>query len=303
MALNMDESRLETLKKKLATIDEAVSREELTQAIEALLIFSKKLGDKTENELAMIAEAVTKAIERIKSTSDKSLASLEKELTEKAESLMNDIRFEKEAFLAEAQAKIDAVKDGEPGKDADEDAVVEKVLSLIPPVKELEPETPESVRDKLETLEGEERLKIEAIHKLREELDRLEKKILEERRVIGGSHTVGVLDEGATVTPNARWLNFTGAGVSISTQGDQVIVSITGGGAGSTTPAQESGTITDLTNIITLADTPVAGTLMLYINEGFIDPNRYSLVGDTITMSSALDGSYSGLRFTAIYQY
>lgn len=98
-------------------------------------------------------------------------------------------------------------------------------------------------------------------------------------------------------------INFTGAGVSVTRIGDTAIVSITGGGVGSTTPIQESGTISNLTNIVTLSQTPVSGTFMLYINEAFVDPSRYSLVGLVVTMGSALDASYSGLRYTAIYQY
>ena len=51
---------------------------------------------------------------------------------------------------------------------------IKEVESKIVPVKDIEPA---EVRDKLESLEKEERLKINAIHKLREELDELKKKI------------------------------------------------------------------------------------------------------------------------------
>ena len=113
---------------------------------------------------------------------------------------------------------------------------------------------------------------------------------------------IPVQDEGVSIG-NVRILNFTGSGVSVTRIGDRAIVSITGGGVGSSTPAQQSGVIGGLTNIVTLTNTPITDTLMLYINEGFIDPSRYTLVGLTVTMNTALDSAFSGLRYTAVYQY
>jgi hypothetical protein len=212
------------------------------------------------------------------------------------------VQFRVEALIAECQAKMDEMHDGEDGEDADEEEIVEKVLGRIPEAKE---ETAENVRDLLETLSGEDRLKIDAIDKLREELDKLAEQIKKGgTTVYGGARGVGVLDEGQTVALSAQWLNFTGAGVSVSNVGNQTVIQITGGGVGSTTPMQESGTIADLTTIVTLGHTPYASTLMLYINEAFVDPSRYSVNGsNAIVMGTPLDASYTGLRYTAIYQY
>lgn len=294
--------KLEELKKK---VEEALAKKQfgdafqvaLKQLIELVKGTQQVLSTSQKNEFERIESSLESALQAFRSETQAGLSDTSK----KQEERINNALFTIESLVSEAQSKIDEVRDGEDGMDADEEAIVGKVLELIPPPPV---QTAEVTRDLLETLSGPERLKIEAIDKLREELDRLEKEIRKDRTVIGGSRGVGILDEGVTVDPNAHWLNFTGAGVSISTVGNQTVISITGGGAGSSTPAQESGTIADLTTIVTLGNTPVADTLMLYINEAFVDPSRYTVNGsDAIVMNSALDGSYTGLRYTAIYQY
>lgn len=284
-----------------AFVEDYMTKEEVENFLKTVVSHVKNIESRTERELRDIVASVKKSLVDIQSQADNKTDLSRKELEKKIEEMLNPLILEIESLKGEAQAKIDEVRDGENGMDADEEAIVGKVLGLIPPPPV---QTAEGTRDLLETLSGPERLKIEAIDKLREELDRLEKEIRKDRTVIGGSRGVGILDEGVTVDPNAHWLNFTGAGVSISTVGNQTVISITGGGAGSSTPAQESGTIIDLTTIVTLGNTPVADTLMLYINEAFVDPSRYTVNGsDAIVMNSALDGSYTGLRYTAIYQY
>jgi hypothetical protein len=297
----MDE-KLKKLEAILKLVDESISRTEFESAIKALVDYVKKVDIRTESELKTITESVKTALQRIETTAHDTTLESSKTLAEKAEKLIDEITFAKEAFLAEAQAKLDAIKDGEDGKDADEERMIERLLAEVPAPKE---ETGETIANKLETLTGDERLKIDAIHMLREELDRLEKEIKKKNTTVyGGASGVGILDEGVTKSLNARWLNFTGAGVSVSNVGNQTVIQITGGGSGSTTPVQDSGVIADLTTIVTLAHTPYTDTLMLYINEAFVDPSRYSVSGsDEIVMGTPLDASYTGLRYTAIYQY
>jgi len=74
------------------------------------------------------------------------------------------------------------------GKDADEEKIVENVLKLIPQPKdgkEGSPDSPEDIRNKLETLKKKDRLDIDAIRGLQEELDKIRKHA--GRRIIAGS--------------------------------------------------------------------------------------------------------------------
>lgn len=297
----MPNDKAQKLKEIMNLLTDSLTRKDFEAAFAQVVEYVKKNGKQTEEDVKTLTQAVNSAISRIESTASENYAKTSEKLTGEAEKALNDVQFKVEALIAECQAKMDEMHDGEDGEDADEDEIVEKVLALIPEHKE---ESAEETRDLLETLTGEERLKIDAINNLREELDRLEKEIKKGGTIIGGARGVGVLDEGQTVALSAQWLNFTGAGVSVSNVGNQTVIQITGGGVGSTTPIQDSGSITDLTTIVTLAHTPYADTLMLYINEAFVDPSRYSVNGsNAIVMGTPLDASYTGLRYTAIYQY
>lgn len=298
----MDETKLKQFKELLALTTGSLTKEEFLSFSQKVLEYVKTIKSTTETDLQTISQAVKTAISRIESTASDNYAKTEEKLTKEQENALNKMYLEVESMLSMCDKKMEDMKDGDDGIDADEEAVIAEVLARLPEPKE---ETPETVRDLLETLEGEDRLKIDAIDKLREELDRLEKEIKSKNTtVMGGARGVGVLDEGQTVALSAQWLNFTGAGVSVSNVGNQTVIQITGGGVGSTTPTQESGAIADLTTIVTLAHTPYTDTLMLYINEAFVDPSRYSVNGSNeIVMGSPLDASYTGLRYTAIYQY
>ena len=291
----MPKEKLAKFEELWKLVNESISRRELEFAVGELMKYVKTIKSTTESDLQTISQAVKTAISRIESTASDNYAKTDEKLTKEQESALNDIQFKIEALIAEAQQKLDEVKSGEDGKDADEERMIAEVLANIPAPKE---ETAEEVRDLLETLEGEDRLKIDAIDKLREELDRLEKEIKSKNTtVMGGARGVGVLDEGQTVALSAQWLNFTGAGVSVSNVGNQTVIQIAGGSGG--TPVQDSDVISGTT--ITLAHAPTANTLLLYINGQFQHPvTDYTLVGTTI---SALPAEADGLTYTVIYEY
>ena len=276
-------------------LSDSLTKKDFEEAFSQVVEYVKKNGKQTEEDVKTLTQTVKTAISRIESTASDNYAKTEEKLTKEQENALNDIQFKIEALIAEAQQKLDEVKSGEDGEDADEEAVITEVLARLPEPKE---ETAETVRDLLETLEGEDRLKIDAIDKLREELDRLEKEIKSKNTTVyGGASGVGVLDEGTTVAVKAHWLNFTGAGVSVSNVGNQTVIQIAGGSGG--TPVQDSDVISGTT--ITLAHAPTTNTLLLYINGQFQHPvTDYTLSGVTI---SNLPADADGLTYTVIYEY
>ena len=287
--------KAQKLKELLLLLSDSLTKKDFEEAFAKVIEYVKGINNKTENELKTISQAVKTAISRIESTASDNYAKTEEKLTKEQESALNDIQFKVEALIAEAQQKLDEVKSGDDGEDADEERVIAEVIARLPAPKE---ETPADIANKLETLTGDERLKISAIHMLREELDRLEKEIKSKNTTVyGGASGVGVLDEGTTVAVKAHWLNFTGAGVSVSNVGNQTVIQIAGGSGG--TPVQDSDVISGTT--ITLAHAPTANTLLLYINGQFQHPvTDYTLVGTTI---SALPAEADGLTYTVIYEY
>ena len=287
--------KAQKLKELLLLLSDSLTKKDFEEAFAKVIEYVKGINNKTENELKTISQAVKTAISRIESTASDNYAKTEEKLTKEQESALNDIQFKVEALIAEAQQKLDEVKSGDDGEDADEERVIAEVIARLPAPKE---ETPADIANKLETLTGDERLKISAIHMLREELDRLEKEIKSKNTTVyGGASGVGVLDEGTTVAVKAHWLNFTGAGVSVSNVGNQTVIQIAGGSGG--TPVQDSDVISGTT--ITLAHAPTANTLLLYINGQFQHPvTDYTLSGTTI---SALPAEADGLTYTVIYEY
>jgi hypothetical protein len=185
------DKKLEKLQNILKELNEGLTRDEFIQAFKAVSEYVKGIDKKTESELKTIAESVKSAIQRIETTASDNHSKTSDKLVKEAEKLIDDINFAKEAFLAEAQAKLDAIKDGEDGEDADEERIIEEVARRIPPRM-----TPIEIRDALESIQPEdEQLNIEAIRGLKEILEKLENKIGGKTTIIGGNHPLSTLPD------------------------------------------------------------------------------------------------------------
>lgn len=106
-------------------------------------------------------------------------------------------------------------KDGENGKDADEEYVIESVLAKIPKPKEVILDNAEKIRDKLETLEGESRLDASAIKNLPEF-------IKDDKRIGFGSMLKEAPKDGLIYgRQNRTWVEVTSVSTSpLTTKGD-----------------------------------------------------------------------------------
>lgn len=134
---------------------------------------------------------VVNSVKIFKQQQDKALAEVIRiaqatirESKQSASSDKNGIKDTLDSKIDEVNKKIAEVKDGEngkdglDGKDADESEVIQAVLSQIhiPEIKELSESIPtlgEPIRDALELLNGDERLRVEAINGLEEKLKEL----------------------------------------------------------------------------------------------------------------------------------
>lgn len=190
----MPPEALQKLKEKLTAIDNAVTIEELKKAVEAMLTFSVKLQTKTETELTAIKTAVDSAISRIQTLAKEESTEAKQEIMDSCDSMMNEMRLTHEAMMAECDAKMTGMKDGEngmDGQDADEEAMLVKLEAKIPPRM-----TAIEIRDALESIQPEdEQLNIEAIRGLKEILTKLEEKIGGRTTIIGGNHPLSNLPD------------------------------------------------------------------------------------------------------------
>lgn len=111
-----------------------------------------------------------------------------------------------------------------------------------------------------------------------------------------------IKDEGVTIANPAQSLDFVGAGVGATVSGGDVTATIPGGSAitevRNETP---TGTPNGILTTFTIAHSPVAGTVAVYVNGARQKlATDYTFSGTTITFIVAPD---TGSLITADYQY
>lgn len=214
---------------------------------------------------------------------------------------------EQEISLNFLRDKVRSLKDGYTpvkgvdyfdGTSADEEKIIAGVLTKIPPDVE---ETAIETRDKLESLEGDERLDASAIRNLPEAT-----KAIAEAIPGWGAHPLTIQGLGITIDENTRFINFKGAGLSSVTRSVDGIVEVTiagASGAGTQVLEETPADSGDHTNF-TLAHTPLTGTLLLYRGGARqqsigLTPD-FTLSSATITLTTVLQ---TGEVLLATYQY
>jgi hypothetical protein len=281
--------KLKKLEELLNLLESSLSRKEFEDAFAAVVTYVKKIDSRSQGELESIKKAVDSAISRIEKLSSDNLASLKNEVLLGAEQAINDLNFRHEALIAEAQKKLDEVKDGDT---PDEDEIVEKVLDRMPEPEEKE-DTPESVRDMLETLEGDERLSVTAI----KGMDEYDKKLEDATKNRGVPGSSGVaLTVGGVYIGEVRDMIMTGTAVAKSVdEHGRVILTFTGGSGGSTQVETPTGDVDGVNVSYTVANTP-----LYIIVDGIskFETLHYTLSGLDITI---VDGAPPAQYIRSVY--
>ena len=223
--------REKQFKAMLELLGTSMTREEFLSAFKEVVAYVKSIDIKTENsihnEFKTISESVKTAVSRMENENKGNITSeLETTKTE-LENSMNKMLLEHEAMMSEATSKIDSMKNGENGKDGqgiDEQAIVEQIISLMPIPEE---ETPEEIRDMLETLEGDERLDVSAIKGFDEIRDEVKKVRVQAIGRVGMNLNINGVDKGSI---HDLILVGTGVSTSINSSGIMSITFASGGG-------------------------------------------------------------------------
>lgn len=138
---------------------DVATKQEVAEVFAEILNQFKELDSNTVNNLNAIENKLTNLLDSRGIVSEiknkKEIDSINKRITKEIESIKKII------------SSIE-LKHGKDGKDADEEVIVGKVLEQIklPEYKEIVLDSPEQMRDKLESLEGEDRLDASAIKNL-----------------------------------------------------------------------------------------------------------------------------------------
>ena len=162
--------KLEKLKELMNIVNEGLSRKDFEESFKSLISFVKEIKSKNKEELDYIKQLTNDSLSHLEQKTDSDSVKAKDEVMKKIENFMNKMYLEHEAMMSMCEKKMEEVRDGEDGKDADEEVIVEQVLALIPE------ETSVTLRDKLESIDDEdEKLDMKAIKGLLEELQKLRK--------------------------------------------------------------------------------------------------------------------------------
>ena len=163
----------------MKTLDTFSTKEEFIEAFKAamkqILTLEKKLVEKLNNDSDVLKTDFGNTRKIEKGDFDK--------LTSETQKITDKLFKEQADNLNFLQDKVRSLKNG---KDADEEVIVGKVLKNLPEPKIL---TAKEMRDALETLLGEDELKLTTIDSLKKEMENLKQNVqnIGQRRLVGGT--------------------------------------------------------------------------------------------------------------------
>lgn len=277
-----------------------LGREEFLKEFERVLAFVKQLKDTNRQVISGAYERVNLLALRLKENNEQDIEKAKREMAGLIEDYLSKVETATNQKMREVDEKVKELKNGIDGKDADEQAIADKVLREVqsPIIEKIEKNLPklgEPIRDALELLAGDQRLDKSAIRGL-DEL--LEKHNGQNIPYVGGirylSQLVDILigsdlaDGHAIVwdATNKRWKNGEVSGTSTINFAD------------SETP---TGDVDGANTDFVLAHTPETGSLKVYLNGMRMSITEdYTLATATITFLTAPD---SGSIITCDYRY
>jgi len=161
----MEQDNLNQLKKlaRVFNTDNVITSDEIEQVLSGILTIMSSFKKDNENLTKETRDYVNELLDKV--IEEKNILKSDTEV--KANEISKDVQAKLDSKLEEVKKLIKEAKALKPknGKDADQIKIVKDVLSQIklPEYKPILLDTPEEVKNKLETLTGDERLDISAI--------------------------------------------------------------------------------------------------------------------------------------------
>lgn len=233
---------MEDIQTMLSTLDpQRLSRKEFTDAFALVVKKITELKKSNEQEWTLIHSALQMFQTKLQTTHTQGLSTFTDATNTHMQSRLSTIEDQVNTKLQAVDAKLATVVNG---KDADSEQIIADVLSQIqlPEQKELLLDTPEDIRNKLEVLQGDDRLSANAIAGLEAMLEELKTGLKTGSQTGWGAHPLTVAKSGTTKSKTTRHINFTGSGVSsvVRNPDGTVDVTISSGGGFTTLTATET---------------------------------------------------------------
>lgn len=111
---------------------------------------------------------------------------------------------------------------------------------------------------------------------------------------VQSSGTIEVQDEGTIIDATAQFLNFVGAGVTVTQNGNGVDITIPGGGGGSAAWGSITGTITNQTDLVAYVAAQIAAALVNYV------PNTRTLTINGVTYDLSANRTWNVGTVTSV---
>ena len=169
--------------------EETLTNEDFLAAVKKVMEHLDKRHGENRKQLEEVAAKVFNDFTSKSSEIDGSLQKNINTLTKNIAAIEEELRGRGTELDAKITARLAQLKDG---KSPEMTAILEAMKPYIPLPVPGSPDNAEDVRNKLELLEGDERLKIEAIKDLREELDKMWKEHKSRSSFLGGGGSMRV---------------------------------------------------------------------------------------------------------------
>lgn len=164
------DKNLDKLGKLLATLDENhLSKADFAEEMKRVVEFLVKNNKANRDEFSEVTKTLGQTIATIRSDLDREIGSQRERLSQAEQTSLSTLETRLAAIEASVQARLAELRDGESPA---VEAIVEAMKPHIPLPIPGSPDSAEDIRNKLELLEGDERLSIEAIRGLKEMLEK-----------------------------------------------------------------------------------------------------------------------------------
>ena len=191
--MDTNEKNLKKLERLLSLMDEdSLTKEDFVKAFENVVQFVLKIQKQNEAEVEAMKLLNGKMMQKLEGMNVESMREMKEKITDMCEPMMTRMQKEHERMMGTMDKKMSEMRDG---KDADEEKIVQNVLNQIklPEQKKVILDGPKEIRDKLESLKGEDRLDKEAIRGLEDEIKGLKAAIAAVPRGRGGMRKVPIV--------------------------------------------------------------------------------------------------------------
>ena len=284
----MDKDRLNILKDTIATLKGSVTKAEFQKAfrlvLDAVLKKERLLDEKNEKSLRNLLLQFKELSDTLKKDTSDSFSTVKDTLIKDIGQAIKDVK----ASLKVIEDKASRIKegtDGEPGKDG-HTPTDQELLSLIKPlVPVLKEFTPEELRDKLEKLEGKERLNkksVDGIEEIEEDIKQIKLRPVRG----GGAKGFMLFTDGTKRLLTAQSLNIVaGSNITLSYAyaNGRNDVTISGSAGGSLSVLTATGAVSDANVTFTFASEP---TLVIVNGAAYRHGAGVTISGTTVTLDN-----------------